>query len=331
MGGFPSRAGVLLQLGDDVGELVYRFSFRARQCRADGRQQRAVFGEHHVGVFPVHVVGKRLAQRGDESERAAAEEHGRLDVASVGKRDYRLHGHGVEDGSGDVLLADVLRQQVLDVGLAEHAAPRCDGVYLPGVLRQPVHLLHVGAEDDGHLVDERARSASTVPVHAQVLGFRVLEEHDLGILSADVYHGAHLRVVLLYRLRGGHHLLHKRHACLLGDAHAHGAGDSHLHVGVAKRGGHFLQHAAQRFLGLCVVPQVFGIYYSAVCSHGSHFGCCGAYVYAYPCHNLLFKAGMYFACVPSMCRLSSLTQVSNTVQSCTIACNLPNEAGEELR
>ena len=202
--------------------------------------------------------------------------------------------------------------KVLDVGLAEHAAPRCDGVYLPGVLRQPVHLLHIDAEDDGHLVDERARSASTVPVHAQVLGFRVLEEHDLGILSADVYHGAYVRVVLLHCLRGGHHLLHKRHARLLGNAHAHGAGDSHLHVGVVKRGGHLLQHAAQRFLGLCVVPQVFGIYYSAVCFHGGHFGCCGAYVYAYPCHNLLFECRYVLCtCVINVPTIKSDTSVKH--------------------
>ena len=106
----------------------------------------------------------------------------------MGQCHYRLHRHGVEDGGGDVLAPDVPGHQVLDVGLAEDAASRGNGIDLRAPCGQAVQVGHVHAQDDGHLVDERAGASRTIAVHAQVFGLAVLEEYHLGVFAPDVYH-----------------------------------------------------------------------------------------------------------------------------------------------
>ena len=182
----------------------------AGQGGSRGRQQRAVFGNDKVLRLQVQIVHKGAAQGRNKRQRAAAQQYGCMDVAAVGQRHHGLYRHGMEDGGGNVCLADVLGNEVLDVGLAEYAAARGNGVGMFGLEGQFVKSRHVYIQYDGHLVDKGPRAAGTVAVHAQSRGFGIFKEYDFGVLAADVNHGAHLRVVVLYGLGGGHYFLDER-------------------------------------------------------------------------------------------------------------------------
>ena len=181
------------------------------------------------------VVCKCLAQGGDERQRSAAEQYGGSDVASMGERDHGLHGHGMKDRGGNVLLGHVLGYQVLYVRLAEYAAAGSDGINPAGVLRQLIHVFHIHAKDNRHLVYECACPSGTVPIHAEVFRFRIFKEYHFGVLSANVYHGAYLRIIRLHRLGGCHNFLDKRDACQFGKAHAHRARHFHAGLDIAQR------------------------------------------------------------------------------------------------
>lgn len=218
-------------------------------------QQGAVVGEQKGVVGEAEVVGEGLAQGRQEGKRSAAEQQRRTERAAARKGHDRLHGYGVEDRGGDVGGRHVTADEVLHVGLREDAASRRDGVDAFGLQGQFTQARHLDAQQQGHLVDEGARAAGAVAVHAQV-GAALVEEHHLGVLAADVDQHGGLRVAVPHVLRGGHDLLHELRTEAFGRAHAHRSGDGRLHRGVAQFGDGLLQVAFQQAVDLGVVAFV---------------------------------------------------------------------------
>ena len=177
-------------------------------------------------------VDERLAQRGYEGERTAHQHHWRPQLAAVGKGRHRLHCHGTEDGGSDIALRRILGDEVLYVGLAEYATARGDGIGLRGLTCQCIQRRHIHIEQHRHLVDEGSRATGTVAIHAQVFRPALLEEHNFGILAADINHRGHLGVAVLHILGCCHHFLHEVQPLALGHTHGHRAGeaDAILHL-----------------------------------------------------------------------------------------------------
>lgn len=221
-----------------------------------GREQVAVGREQHVGLLQVQIVDKGPAQGGEERERPAAEEDGRRYVAAVGQRDDGLHRYGVEHRSGNVLAAGILRQQVLNIRLAEHATPRSDGVYVLRPEGQFVELVRLHAQQDGHLVDEGPRTAGAVAVHAHVGGLSVAEEDHLRVLAPYVDHRLGPGAGAAHVVRGGHHLLHEVQAASLGNTHADRARQVQAHGRRARGGRHGREQFQQLFPDSGVVALV---------------------------------------------------------------------------
>lgn len=71
-----------------------------------------------------------------------------------------------------------------------------------------VHLLVVAAHEHRHLVDKRSRAAGAVAVHAQLRALAV-EEHDLGVLAANVYQCLCLWETIAGENGRGNDLLHE--------------------------------------------------------------------------------------------------------------------------
>ena len=84
------------QFGNYFRQLARPFAVDVGYGGAEGGQQSAVVGQDNVAVGERQVVLECLAQRGQERQRAAAHQHGRLDAAAVGQRYDGLHGHGVQ-------------------------------------------------------------------------------------------------------------------------------------------------------------------------------------------------------------------------------------------
>ena len=227
-----------------------------RKGGAPRRDEVGVLGQDDVGGRKVEIVGKSLAQGAKERQRAAAEKEGRRDVAAVGQRDHRLHGHGVEDGGGNVGAPRVFGDEVLDVGLAEDAAARGDGIDVAGAAGQLVQLPDGHAQQHGHLVDKGARAARAVAVHAQIGGLAVAEKDHFGVLAADVDERGHRAVAAADIVGGGHDFLNERQAARFGNAHAHRAGDVGHNAHVAHGSAGLGQQCRQRFAHLGVVAFV---------------------------------------------------------------------------
>ena len=80
-------------------------------------------------------------------------------------------------------------------------------MYLCGMKCQIVQLIYAYTKDNRHLVDESTGASGTIPVHTQIFGYPIFEKHHFGILSADVYHGLHTRISVLYGFGSCHDLL----------------------------------------------------------------------------------------------------------------------------
>ena len=92
----------------------------------------------------------------------------------------------MKNGSRNVGATYVLGDKVLDISLAENAAPRRYRISPFGAQGKVVQLVNTDIQKHGHLVDEGSRAAGAVAVHAQVGSMSVLEEHHLGVLAADI-------------------------------------------------------------------------------------------------------------------------------------------------
>lgn len=154
-----------------------------------------------------------------------------------------LYRYGVEDGCGDVGFRDVLADKVLYVGFGEDAAPRSDGVYMGRLSGQRIELVYLRAEQQGHLVDECARSACTVAVHAQVGLSVVAQIDDFRIFAAYVYDGRYAVFPLPYVLDGGDYLLYERYRETFRNTHSDRPRHRYRHLRVAQTGGGIVQQA----------------------------------------------------------------------------------------
>ena len=95
----------------------------------------------------------------------------------------------MEDRGGDILPGDPVAQERLDIRLGKHPAAGSDGVENPAPLGQAVERLNGLVEQNRHLLDEGARAARAVPVHANVGLKPIVEEGDFGVLAADLDQG----------------------------------------------------------------------------------------------------------------------------------------------
>ena len=225
---------------DRIGFLGVLCIFRRARC--DGK--RGKVGE--VGVCVVQPQGflETVLQALEEEQRAAEEQHIALDLASLREAGDRLVDHGLENRCRDVLLARAVIEERLDVRLGEHAAAGCDGIDLLCVLGKFVQLGRRHVEQHRHLVDEGARAARARAVHAllQLAG----QEHDLGVLAAQLDDHVRLRHVHADRLAGGKHFLHEVDVRGLGDAEARRARDRTAQRGVRADGFTRILHQLNR-------------------------------------------------------------------------------------
>ena len=197
----------------------------------------------------------------------------------MGQRHDGLDGHRMEYGGRYVLAVDILGYQILNVRLAEHAAAGSYGIHLRGTQRKLVQLPDADTQDDGHLVNKRAGTPRTVSVHAQIRRFALVEEHDFGILAADVYHGTDAGIVFADGFGGSHDFLDKGEFLLFRNAHAHGTRYLDTSIDIAKLSDNLFQDAAHDLLGSCIMSFIFGIYNLICCIQRNQFCGCRTYIY----------------------------------------------------
>ena len=198
---------------------LFRPAFSAGiERRAQGDHELGLVWQQDVLVPEVELLAEGLHQGRMEAERAALEDDGRRHGQALGQTADGLLGDGVQGRQGDVLLADALVEQGLDIRLGIDAAAAGDVVDLRPLLRQRLILLGLHLQERGDLVDKGARPAGTGPVHAHVrhlepAGLRVRAEKDhLGVLAAQL-NGRLCGGVMLHDRQGiGDHLLDKGHA-----------------------------------------------------------------------------------------------------------------------
>ena len=146
----------------------------------------------------------------------------------------------MKDTGGNVAARSVLGHQVLNVGLAKHAATRGNGVDALRLQGQAVEFVNAHIEQYGHLVDKRSRASGAVAVHAQVGALALAEEHHFGVLAAYVNHRCYLWMLLLHVACGAHHFLYEGQSGTFRQAHAYaaryGEADGHVAHRLAQRG-----------------------------------------------------------------------------------------------
>ena len=108
---------------------------------------------------------------------------------------------------------------------------------------QRIELVYLRAEQQGHLVDECARSACTVAVHAQVGLSVVAQIDDFRIFAAYVYDGRYAVFPLPYVLDGGDYLLYERYRETFRNTHSDRPRHRYRHLRVAQTGGGIVQQA----------------------------------------------------------------------------------------
>ena len=186
-----------------------RERLRRKGCAPGGNEFTALWHYHFV-FRKVQVIHKSFAQSRYEGKRTAAEEQRSRDVLSMRKCDDGLHGHGVKDAGSNVGAVHILGQQILDVGLAEYAAARGDGIDAMSLQGQLIEFVNRYVQQDGHLVDERTGTSGAVAVHAKVGALAFTKEDHLGIFSANVNHGGDGRIIVFHIASGTHHFLQER-------------------------------------------------------------------------------------------------------------------------
>ena len=148
---------------------------------------------HAVGIRQLQILQEHLSQFGQEGERTAAEEDGSLHIDSARKGAEHLQTDGVEDREGDIGLANVAGQQVLNVSFGKDTAARCNRVDVLSLLCEGVELAGLDVQQTGGLVNESTCAASAVSIHADVGHSVSVEENHLAVLAADVDEGAGFR------------------------------------------------------------------------------------------------------------------------------------------
>ena len=169
----------------------------------------------------MEIIAESLAESRKKGQRTAAEQDRSLEADAVRKRYHRLYGDGMEDAGCNICFGQIARHQVLDVGLGKHAAAGSHRINVFCLHRQLAHLLVLYAHQHTHLVDESARSAGTVAVHAQFHISVFLEEDNLRVLATNIDERLRLRMGSTGIDRCSHHLLYKLRLELFGSSHSY--------------------------------------------------------------------------------------------------------------
>ena len=171
---------------------------------------------------------KAIPQFGEEGQGAAQVHHVPGDLPPLGQAGDGLARHGLEDASGDVLLARPLVQEGLYVRLGEHAAAAGDGIAALVIHGKDLQLLHGDVHQGRHLVDKRARAAGTGAVHAHLEPTGPRQEQYLRVLAAQLHGHVGLGRHPPEGHAGGVHLLEEVDVQLLRQAHARRTGYAQL-------------------------------------------------------------------------------------------------------
>ena len=207
----------------------------------------------------------------------------------MGQRHYSLDGHCVENRSGDIFPADIPGNEILDVRLAEHPAPRGHRIYPSCLECQVTEHIHRDIEDNGHLVNESPGATGAVAVHPEISRIARTEEDHLGILPADVYHRGYTGIVLPDGIRRRHDFLDKRQPRLLRHPHSDRAREAHRHFRITC----FLLQGIEKF-GQDLpdpgsVPHIYSMVDIPLIIRRHHLGRGGAYIDSYVQHLRDFK------------------------------------------
>ncbi len=135
-----------------------------------------------IGV-EFHDTHESLAERREESKRAASAEDWLNDVSTMGESRHGLHGNGVENRRGNVACGETSAYKVLDICLSEDATARGDGIDARESSSGIAHLLWLNVHKRRHLVNECASSTCARAVHADVRALILMEEYHLGVLT----------------------------------------------------------------------------------------------------------------------------------------------------
>ena len=239
--------------------VLFAGSRQRRERAAPRGNDRGVLAENAVFVAQVQFFLKRLAQRGNERERPAAEKRLGQNVEPAREIPDALQRDGVENRRRDVFAGNVAREQVLDVRLGKNAAARGDRVNGPRGERKVGKLRDVAPEQRRHLVDERSRAAGAAAVHADVRRFSLFEENHLRVFPADVDERFRLRIFRADDFRRRDDFLHERQVPAFGDAHARRSRDDEADFPVAELRERVFEPRLQRSENIRVVAAVFGI------------------------------------------------------------------------
>ena len=184
-------------------------------------------------------AGAKLTQKG---QRPAEIGDFPLQRPSLRQPRDRLVDDRAENARADVVFRRALIDERLDVAFGKHAAARGDGVGLPARLGEIIHLVGRDAQQRGHLVDERARTARAGAVHPHL---RVLaQKQDFRVLAAQLDDDVAVGQVMSNRRARRIYLLHEGQAKRLRDAHARRAGhDEFAFPLVRERGRNLAQHS----------------------------------------------------------------------------------------
>ena len=179
------------------------------------------------------------------------------DGTAAGQTRNGLRDDGLEDRRGDVFLGGAFVEQGLYIGLGEHAAAARDRVDDLVVAGELVQAGRVGVEQGGHLVDEGARAAGALAVHA-LLDVAV-EVDDLGVLAAELDGDVGFGDEGLDRRLVGDDLLHEGNAEPLAEQKSARAGDGAGHFIVAELFGRPAQDVDDRGAHVGMVALVDGV------------------------------------------------------------------------
>ena len=198
-----------------------------------------------------------------EAQGTSLKDDGRLHGKALGEAAYSLLGDRMQGGQGDVLLADALVEERLDIGLGIDAAPAGDIVELGPVLSEGLVLFGRHFQKGGDLIDKGSRPARTAAVHAHIRDFEpacrsvLTEKNDLGILTAQLDRSPGLGIILHDCKRIRHDLLHKGDTGRIREGLRTRAGKSDHHF--TSRGNRvfsLLQERADTFLKLRVMTDI---------------------------------------------------------------------------
>ena len=223
-------------------------------CRTRRNRIRGEIREVRVLVAQTERLLKPLLQRLEEEQRTAEEQHIALDLASLCQTGQGLVDDRLENRRRDVLLARALVEQRLDVALGEYAAAGGDGIQTLGMLCQLIQLGRGDVEQNRHLVNKGTRAAGTRAIHSlfQLSG----QEHDLGVLAAQLDDNVRLRDKPSDAFSRRKDLLHEVDAARLGDAKSGRTGDRDAEVSVPDDVLGIHQHLAGLFAYLGEMPLV---------------------------------------------------------------------------